>query len=213
LIASVQIVAGAITFDLGWKYIFYIMLPCEVVTLGFLVIFVPETASIRDAIYNSDTASAQNLETLAQLEHGKRGSAHAEQSKEETDNTTMTLMKTRSTDRRPQPPRKTFIQEMAVYTGVYSQDPLWKMVLSSIVIMANLGASWTIFVQGLVVAWYVVVSLLSSQIFSAPPYFFNAAQVGYVSTGPLIGSLLGALVGSALSDSIGKWMSRKNSGV
>lgn len=87
------------------------------------------------------------------------------------------------------------------------------MVLSSIVIMANLGASWTIFVQGLVVAWYVVVSLLSSQIFSAPPYFFNAAQVGYVSAGPLIGSLLGALVGSALSDSIAKWMSRKNRGV
>lgn len=183
------------------------MLPCEVVTLGFLVLFVPETAYIRDAIYNTDTASAQNLETLAQLEHGKSGSAHAETAKEETDNTTMTLTQTRSTDRRPQPPRKTFIQEMAVYTGVYSKDPLWKMVLSSIVIMANLGASWTIFV----VAWYVVVSLLSSQIFSAPPYFFNAAQVGYVSAGPLIGSLLGALLGSALSDSIAKWMSRKNS--
>ena len=143
----------------------------------------------------------------------KSGSAHAEQAKEETDNTAMTLTQTRSTVRRPQPPRKTFIQKMAVYTGVYSKDPLWKMVLSSIVIMANLGASWTIFVQGLVVAWYVVVALLSSQIFSAPPYFFNTAQVGYVSACPLIGSLLGALVGSALSDSIAKWMSRKNSGV
>src|SRR5271170_4240004 len=165
------------------------MLPCEVVTLAFLVLFVPETAYIRDDIYNIDTASVQHLDTLTQLEHEKSSTAHAERRKE-TDNTAMTATQTSSTERHPHPPRKTLIQEMAIYTGVYSKDPLWKMVLSSIVIMANLGASWTIFVQGLVVAWYVVVSLLSSQIFTAPPYFFNAAQVGYISTGPLIGSLL-----------------------
>jgi hypothetical protein len=179
------------------------MLPFNAVTFAFFVLFVPETSYNRDAIYNIDTSSEQRLDALAQIEKGQSSAV------ENNPNTTTRTL----TSERSIPPRKTFVQSMAIYTGTYSKDPLWKMVLSSLVIMANLGALWVIVVQGLVVAWYVAVSIVSAQIFAPPPYNMNASQIGFISTGPLIGCLLGSLVGSALSDSIAKFMTRKNRGI
>jgi hypothetical protein len=100
-----------------------------------------------------------------------------------------------------------------MYTGSYSTDSVFKMIISSVVIMANIGASWTIFISGLLVAWYVAISFLSAQLFYAPPYLFDAAGVGYTSTGPLIGGILGALACGFFMDPMLKWLTRINKGV
>jgi hypothetical protein len=87
------------------------------------------------------------------------------------------------------------------------------MVLSSILIMTNVGASWVIFISGLLVAWYVAVAVVSAQLFYAPPYLFNAASVGYTSTGPLIGGIIGATFCSMVMDPMLKFLTRRNKGV
>lgn len=46
--------------------------------------------------------------------------------------------------------------------------------------------------------FYTVLSSSTSIIFSSPPYNFNAAQIGYMSTGLCIGAILGAVYGGYL---------------
>jgi hypothetical protein len=223
LITSVSIIAGPITANLGWHYNFYIMLPFVASQLILLIFFVPETAYRRDAIYDIDTSSALDLSRLGEVEKRARAheiertievnSSNASAAEGEEKAAPIGRVQTTASGYRAPPPPKTFWQSMAVYTGTYTKDSIFKMVLSTIIIMANLGASWVIFISGLLVAWYVAISFVSSPLLYAPPYLFNAAGVGYTSVGPLIGGILGSAVCSVVMDPMLKWMTRLNRGV
>jgi MFS family permease len=218
---GVSIIAGPITANLGWKYLFYICFPFIAIQSILLVLFVPETAYIRAAMYNVDTNSALNLNRLGEME--KRARLHevheggsevsAENGATPAEDEPAARVATTASGYRAPPARKSFVQRMALYTGTYSSDNIIKMVIASIVIMANVGASWTIFISGLLVAWYVAVSFVSAQVLFGPPWLFDAAGVGYTSCGPLIGGILGALFCSLTMDPFLKWMTRKNNGV
>lgn len=209
---GVSIIAGPITANLGWNYNFYICLPFIVVQLLLLVLFVPETAYIRDHMYDIDTNSALDLNNLGQLgEVEKRARAH--EFEDESNGIKPERVPTTASGYRAPPPRKTFFQRMAVFTGTYTNDSIIKMVIASVAIIANIGASWTVFISGLLVAWYVAVSFVSAPLLYAPPYLFNAAGVGYTSTGPLIGGILGSALCSLSMDPLLKWLTRRNKGV
>jgi hypothetical protein len=173
-------------------------------------------------MYDIDTNSALDLNRLGEVE--KRARAHEvegtpTQEVASSDVSTeekavpVARVPTSASGYRAPPPLKTFWQNLALYTGTYSTDSVFKMVISSVVIMANIGASWTIFISGLLVAWYVAISFLSAQLFSAPPYGFTSAGVGYTSTGPLLGGIIGAVSCGFLMDPMLKWLTRMNKGV
>ena len=161
-----------------------------------LIFFCPETQYRRPKIFNIDTSVDTDF---GQLEKIEAQATHGDN--------------TESPDFQPPPSRKTFFQRMAVYTGSYSNNNVLTMLLSTILIVTNLGALWVIIVTGLLVAWVIATSFAFPPLLYAPPYLFNAAQVGYVSTGPLIGSLLGLFICGATLDRSLKWLARKNSGV
>jgi hypothetical protein len=197
------------------------MFPFVAVQFILLVLFVPETSYRRDRIYDIDTNSALDLNALGQVErraraHELEGSPEASTSKTDTDaqkGAPAAGADTTASGFRAPPPRKTFVQRMALYTGTYSSDSIFKMVISSVVIMTNIGASWVIFVSGLLVAWYVGISFVSAQLLYAPPYLFNAAGVGYTSVGPLLGGVLGSLFCSIIMDPMLKMLTRLNKGI
>jgi len=174
-------------------------------------------------MYDIDTNSALDLNHLGELgEVEKRARAHEVEgpvassdasTEEKAVGAPTTRVPTTASGYRAPPPLKTFWQNMALYTGTYSSDNVLKMIISSVAIITNIGASWTIFISGLLVAWYVAISFLSAQLFYAPPYLFNAAGVGYTSTGPLIGGILGALSCGFFMDPMLKWLTRLNKGV
>ena len=185
---------------------FYICLPFIVTQLILLVFFGPETTYRRAAIYDIDTTSAEDLAKLGEVEAREKGYL------QENNNPTEDAP-TEANEYRPPPPPKTFYQRMAVYSGTYSSDSLIKMVLSSILIMTNIGASWVIFISGLLVAWYVAMSFIAAPLLSAPPYSFSAAGVGYTSVGPLLGGTLGGIFCSIIMDPMLKSFTRLNKGV
>jgi hypothetical protein len=187
------------------------LLPFIVVQFILLVFFYPESSYNREHIYNIDTSSATDLNRLGEVEGRARTRAHDE-SDPEKDVPTARVPTTASGYRSP-PPRKTFIQRMAPWSGIYSSDSIFKMVLASVVIMTNIGASWVIFISGLLVAWYVAIAVVSAQLFYAPPYLFHAASVGYTSTGPLLGGIIGATFTSIVMDPMLKFFTRRNKGV
>jgi MFS family permease len=211
---GVAIIAGPITANLGWKYNFYILFPFVTLQLIALLFLVPETSYRRQAIYDIDTNSALDLNRLGEVE--KRARDHEEVASanpSDPENPTTERVTTTSSGYHAPPPKKTYWQSMALYTGSYTDDPVWKMLLAVVAILANIGADWTIFISGLLVAWYVAISFLSSQLLSLPPYGYTAAGVGYVSVGPLLGGIFGAVGCSLVMDPMLKWLTRLNKGV
>ncbi|PFH62040.1 hypothetical protein XA68_15363 [Ophiocordyceps unilateralis] len=62
------------------------------------------------------------------------------------------------------------------------------------------------------ICWLVVLGSMISIVFSAPPYNFDAAGLGYMYAGPCVGAIFGALYGGPLVDKAIVWLSRRNHG-
>ncbi|KAJ6444981.1 G protein-coupled receptor GPR1 [Purpureocillium lavendulum] len=63
------------------------------------------------------------------------------------------------------------------------------------------------------VCWLVFMSSMISILFTAPPYNFDAAEVGFMFAGPCVGAVLGSLYGGPLVDKAVVWFARRNGGL
>ncbi|EEU42005.1 uncharacterized protein NECHADRAFT_50969 [Fusarium vanettenii 77-13-4] len=199
---GVSVLAGLITTRLGWPYNFHILLPFVALQTTLVILFVPETAYNRSPVFNIDRiGSNTDLDG-------------AEEKRADADHVEIAQCKSNPGSTRSDLPRpKTFYQELALYNGRFTEKSLISMVLASIFIVLNLIASYNIFVSGLIMAWFVAMSVLAGVMFAAPPWGFNAAAVGYVSAGPLVGGALATIFLGLVSDPLIKFMTRRNKGV
>jgi MFS family permease len=206
---GISIIAGVITEHLGWQYNFHILIPFAALQLIAVILYCPETMYRRKAIYETDTAgSDENLEKLAIVE------AVAAQHVEQPKSNAADLEKVTSTvSVEPIPAKKTWVQELALYNGTFVDDSVVKMAIASVAILLNVGATYQVFMTGIIIAWYVAVAILSGVIFASPPYLLSSASVGYMSVGPFIGGLLGATFSLIISQPLIKTMTKRNKGV
>lgn len=111
------------------------------------------------------------------------------------------------------PARKSFVQELAIFTGVYSRDNLLKFLIGPFLTLLNPAGCYAILTSGLLNSWYVGSAIILSGIFSGPPWNFNAAQIGYLGAGPFIGGMIGSILVAAASDPVIKLMTKRNNGI
>lgn len=192
---AVSIIAGPISANLGWRYNFHILLPFVVFQFLGVILFCPETAYRRPSSPQTRDEKLRLQDATKKVEN-LEGVEHIE-----------------SSPISPNLVKKTLLQRRAIYNGTFTDHSIFKMVIACLVILTNIGASYAIFVSGTVIAWFVAVALLSSLLFTAPPYQYNAASVGYTSVGPLIGGVLASLVTWLTFDPSIRWLVRKNRGV
>jgi Major Facilitator Superfamily len=195
-----SIIAGQITSQLGWQWLFHILQIFTVVQFVLMFLFCPETTFIRDSRYDIDQVQDEKLEQLVEEEH--RHDAGKE-----------TGVENNGSNGIPTPTKKTFFQYMAVYTGVYSHENLLKLIFGPFITLLNLGAAWSTVASGLLTAWYVTSAIMQAGIFAGPPWDFDAAQVGYLSTGPFVGGMVGSIIIALTSDPAAKWLTKLNKGI
>lgn len=198
-----SVVTGSITNSLGWHYLFHFLDMAIGLQLLLVLFFVPETTYHRDARYEVDQTATDNLKELAEVE--ARHQEFIDGGKVEKTVTTSTWT--------PPPPKKTFWQEMAIFTGTHSQENLLKLVAAPILCCTNLSACWVVVVSGAVTSFYVAAALVTAQIFSPPPYLLTAAGVGNLSVGPFLGGLLASIILSLINDPLVIWLTKRNKGV
>lgn len=125
-----SVVSGAIMNGLGWRYLFHILNACLGFQMILLFLFCPETTYIRDRRYEIDTLASGNLDELADSEkrhhpvpgtEEKGTSAHFESNGSQL------------------PSRKTFKQELAVFTGIYSDENIILLVIAPFAICTNIA--------------------------------------------------------------------------
>lgn len=203
----VLLVAGPITAYLGWRYNFYILLPFVTLQLIVLILFVPETSYLRDRKYDIDeTLSNTILGSIQTVVHNDAANCEVINDKSqpapEVDQVEMVP-----------PARKTFWQRMALYDRTFSNDSIFKLILSPIVILSNVAVLYCVLVSGVTLAWFVGSSIMASVIFSVPPYLLSSAGVGYTSAAPCIGGILGTAAVALVADRQMRWMVHRNNGI
>lgn len=62
------------------------------------------------------------------------------------------------------------------------------------------------------IGWTVLIGVVLAALFTAPPLFLSAAEIGYLYTGAFIGSILGLVLSGLLSDWITRIMIKLNKG-
>ncbi|KAL6710782.1 hypothetical protein ACN47E_007839 [Coniothyrium glycines] len=204
------IVVGPIVSNLGWRYLFHILVPFVTLEVILLFFFVPETSYIRDHRYDIDELSDDNLADLAAIER-RRVDPNGISEKNASDD--MIKVETALSSPPAMRTKKTFVQELAIFTGTYSSDNLLQLVIAPFAVCANLAVLWMVIVTGGLFAFFVAQSYVMAQIFMAPPYLLSAAGVGYLSVGPFLGGLLGSIFLGATLDPLIKYCAKRNNGI
>ncbi|KAH7355737.1 major facilitator superfamily domain-containing protein [Pyrenochaeta sp. MPI-SDFR-AT-0127] len=202
-----SVVTGPISDSLGWRYLFHILI--AVLGLQLLLVFflVPETTYHRPA---NDLVQ----EVLAVTTEGTFSDKN-ESIEKEVHFATLSNAVEQSTAATPTnvPAIKTYIQSLAIYTGVHSNESWLSLFVGPFIACTNIGALWSIVVSGGLTSFFVGVSFLPAQLFSIPPYNLTTAGVGYTSIGPFIGGTLGCAFLGLLIDPLAVFLSRRNCGV
>lgn len=201
---GVSIVAGVIMSNLGWKYNFNILLPFIALQTISVFFFLPETSYRRKVPLTTEVVDTQDPEKSTVTPQPA------------TDPEDQNITKSEAVHyefSEGYGKKKTFWQEMSFFNGTFTDSSLLKMCLACPVVLTNVAASFSVFLSGFLISWYVGISLLSSILMSAPPYNLSAAGVGYLSAGPLIGCLLGSIFYAWISDPIIMALSRRNRGI
>ncbi|KAK5193362.1 hypothetical protein LTR99_006914 [Exophiala xenobiotica] len=197
-----SIICGQVFQSLGWLWLFHMFQIFCCLQFALMFLFCPETTYMRDARYETDLSKEQDekgLTELATIEHSHKEhlgeTSQAEQSSYIV------------------PKKKTFVQELAPWTGVYSRDSIFKYLLGPFLTLLNPAACYAVIASGLLNSWYVGSAIILAGIFAGPPWSFNAAQIGYVGVGPFVGGLIGSLITGFFGDYVIKYLTRRNKGV
>ena len=190
------IIAGPIVTNIGWKWLFHILVIFEAAQFILMFFFSPETTYRREEAYNIDQTVVQDLEKLAAKEHERLVQIS------EPNNAEFRV-----------PAKTPYLATLKPWSGIHSKDNLFKLITAPFFTVFNIGALYTIFASGILVSWYVAVSYILAQEFSPPPYLFTAAQVGYLSTGPFVGGLLASMFMAMITDPLIRYCSKRNNGI
>lgn len=197
-----SIICGQVFQSLGWLWLFHMFQIFCCVQFVLMFLFCPETTYVRDSHYDTDQSEQRDekgLTELATIEH-----SHKEHVGEPGQGAAPAYNV---------PKKKTFVQELAVYTGVYSRDSIFKFLFGPFLTLLNPAACYAIIASGLLNSWYVGSAIILSGVFAGPPWNFNASQVGYLGAGPFVGGLLGSIITGFSGDYVIKYLTRKNKGV
>jgi MFS family permease len=197
-----SIICGQITANLGWPWLFHILQIFVCAQFALMFLFCPESTYIRDHAYDIDQVQDDKLDQLVETEHRRAGT------KEVTEGVAV-----ERTPSSPRPPKKSFVQTMAVFTGTYTTDSVFKLVVGPFVTLLNVGACWSTVTSGLLTMWYVTSAIMQAGIFAGPPWNYNAGQIGYLSAGPFVGGAVGSAIMVFTSDPIAKLTTKMNKGI
>lgn len=129
VISFVSILGGLITEELGWRYVFLIHLPFTIVGVIATFLFLPETQ------YQSGPGDITGPLEEAQVE-GKGRNEISHEHDELPD------MENRGTPPSSTEMKKTFVQELAIYSRTFSDSNLFKLVFAPFGVLLNPAVIW-----------------------------------------------------------------------
>ncbi|KAF8808032.1 MFS general substrate transporter [Phlegmacium glaucopus] len=112
----------------------------------------------------------------------------------------------------PMPSPKTYVSQLKIWNGIYSQDSILKIFFRPFSFLLSPVTWFVFFVFGLQTVWYSLLHVCSSTVFTIE-YNFTATQIGLTNLGGLVGSVLGLCISGPLTDWATVWLAKRNKGV
>jgi MFS family permease len=191
---------GFIISGLSWRWHKWIAVIFTAINFFTVLFFVPETRYFRDENQNVAGSMASGSEE-DELGTGSKRTGVQDSTKEVP------------AEAAPEVPKKTWRQEMSLWSGVAPNTNLFKMFVRPFpmfvypsVIYAFLGYAVSLVVT-------VSVNILNSFVLQAPPYSWSPLVNGLINIPGLIGNVCGAYAGGWLVDVFCDWRARKNNGL
>lgn len=110
-------------------------------------------------------------------------------------------------------PKKTFVETLSLYDGRVSDAGFWKIAIKPIPLIVYPAVIVSTFVYASFQTWLISFSLLSVNIFSAPPYNLSSSQIGLTNLPQLFMGIAATMLAGWTADKIAAFMSRHNNGV
>ncbi|CDK29889.1 unnamed protein product [Kuraishia capsulata CBS 1993] len=109
--------------------------------------------------------------------------------------------------------KKTFLQELHVFSGRHTQDHWWMVFLRPFVLCAYPNVLYGSLIYTFAVVWLILISETISHLFVADPYDYSPTIIGLFYVAPFVGSILGSSIAGRLSDILVRKMVDRNDGV
>lgn len=193
------IAAGYITIDQGWRWLWWWL----AIILGVLLILF--TFFYEETKFMPSINGTPSIVAASDVPEHRKSADHKPLDLEPVDSIVTTVA----------PPRKSYLQQLTPWTtSEGSMLQLLHHTYQPFFVMATIPAVlYVALLYGLVTAAFQVSVTLISTYLPAPPYNFNASQVGLMGVSALVGNTLGTILSSPFSDRLILWLTRKNNGV
>ena len=188
------LIAGLITINLHWRYIYYISTALIGACTILIFLTLPETQYRRAGL-----AVNQQQKTLGELKAESKEDASAEVAHSELGSG-------------PALKRRTFIQELRIFTGSYTDESVLKLFIRPVVLLALPPVLWATLVMSVTIGFLVAITSNFASAFNTV-YGFKTYQTGLCFIASLISSLIGVFFGGHLSDMIADYFTKRNGGV
>ena len=191
---------GMIAKRIGWQWSFYFL--AMFMGFGFLALFfcVPETAYRRATALNTDTAAEQTPTAASSF------------SPTESLNSDEKQLRSSAGSAATARTRDPYIKQLRVINGRKSDDNYFKLLLRPFPLYLQPAVFWGCLMQGVIIGWTVMVGVILSLIFLAPPLFFTEERAGKQYTAAFIGAMVGLVLSGIYTELVTRWMIRLNHG-
>lgn len=186
-----SIICGVVFAHLGWLWLFHLFQIFLLIQFIAMFFFCPETTYIRREA-DGDRVVEKSKTGVPSDSESSTGQQHHAVSEV--------------------PKKKTFVQSLAIWTGTYSDDSIFKFLVGPFITLLNPAACYAIITSGLLNSWYVGSAIILAGIFAGPPWMYGPSSIGYLGAGPFIGGMVGSIFVGWASDPVIKWLSKRNRG-
>lgn len=110
------------------------------------------------------------------------------------------------------PSRKTFLQTLSVFSGVYTEESLWRLFVRPLALILLPPVLWGSLVMSVTVGFLVAV--VSNVSYAYQTYYgFLPYETGLCFIAAIIGSLFGIFFGGNLGDMMADFFTKRNGGI
>ncbi|ORY18116.1 major facilitator superfamily domain-containing protein [Clohesyomyces aquaticus] len=201
-IAGASFISGYIIEDLGYKWTFGMCAILFGVWIFAVFFFVPETAYRRKRIVPRAKTPAQTSNST---------SPNQPSTPEKTTFETTETSKEEISSAEPIPAKKTYIQTLAIFSGIYTTQPL-KVFIRPFIMFTYPAVIWAWLLYGTVITWIVVFSVVNGVIFPTA-YQFSVSETGLTGLSPFIFGVIGEAISGPLNDWICVKLTERNKGI
>lgn len=110
------------------------------------------------------------------------------------------------------PKKRTWVQELRIFTGTYTNESILKLIIRPVVLLALPPVLWATLVMSVTIGFLVAITSNFSSAFQTV-YGFKTYQAGLCFIASIISSLIGVFFGGHLGDMVADYFTKRNGGI